>query len=321
MGGSSTIAPDGTVYWRLAEDASNNVHYLQLNPVGIPAGIFTFSLYVKMDQIRYFQLFMDGSGGGGYATFDLQMGIITGSIDPTGGNQARIQPLGGGAYRLSISVNVNSADRRLGVITCLTPNPGFAPGFVGNPANGVFLWGPQLEGGNFPTSYIPTTSASVTRSQDRALISAANMTWLSPVGGTWFAEFINITATVGHRRIIGEPKPGGGGISPLFIDTTDHLAQYDGNASMASTNLAAVGTVHKAMSSFATGLKQGKLCLDGGAVSNASLLVGYAGLRSTGLVFMLEASPGNNEDMSGYMRHMKYYPRLFSDAEMQTMTT
>jgi hypothetical protein len=147
------------------------------------------------------------------------------------------------------------------------------------------------------------------------------MTWLSPVGGTWFAEFINNASTVGHRRIISEPKPAGGGISPLFIDVDNHLGQYDSNAAMTSTNQAAVGTVHKAMSSFATGLKQGKLCLDGSAVSTASLLVGYAGLRSTGLVFMLEASPGNNENMSGYMRHMKYYPRLFSDAEMQTMTT
>lgn len=320
--GSSVTSPDGvSLYWRWSEDASNSVHYIAQSPAGVPAGMATFSLFVKKDQIRYFQIYMDGSGGSGYATFDLQMGIISGPIDPTFGGLAQIQSMGGGVYRLSISVNVNSTDRRFGFLSCITPSPGFAPGFPGNPANGIFMWGAQLEVGNFPTSYILTSSGPVTRSQDRPVISAANMGWLSPGGGTWFAEFINIASTVGHRRVISEPRPGGGGKSPVFLDTSSYLGQYDGNLAMVSTNQAAVGTVHKAMSSFAAGLKQGKLCLDGGSISTASMTVGYSTFLSTGVVFMLEASPGSTENMSGYLRHIKYYPRLFSDAEMQAMTT
>jgi hypothetical protein len=58
-----------------------------------------------------------------------------------------------------------------------------------NGTSGIYLWGAQLEAGAFPTSYIPTTTATVTRSADVASISGSNFSsWFNANEGTLYSE-------------------------------------------------------------------------------------------------------------------------------------
>jgi hypothetical protein len=53
----------------------------------------------------------------------------------------------------------------------------------------VFLWGAQIEQGAYATSYIPTTSASVTRNADSISLSNVFTNGLiTASGGTWFVD-------------------------------------------------------------------------------------------------------------------------------------
>ena len=59
----------------------------------------------------------------------------------------------------------------------------------------------QLEAGASPTSYIPTTTATVTRAADVASITGSNFSsWYNQTEGTMFADVLN-TAVIGTTRI------------------------------------------------------------------------------------------------------------------------
>jgi len=58
---------------------------------------------------------------------------------------------------------------------------------------GLYLIGAQMEAGSFPTSYIPTTTATVTRSADVASITGSNFSsWYRQDEGTVFSEWSKI---------------------------------------------------------------------------------------------------------------------------------
>jgi hypothetical protein len=66
------------------------------------------------------------------------------------------------------------------------------PGIRSTGAYSIFAWGAQLEAGAYATSYIPTTSASVTRNAD--VISRGNIFTnglITASGGTWFVDLRN----------------------------------------------------------------------------------------------------------------------------------
>ena len=62
-------------------------------------------------------------------------------------------------------------------------------GQTNQPAQSFFAWGAQVEAGSFPTSYIPTTSSTVTRAADVASITGTNFSsWYNQSEGTMFSD-------------------------------------------------------------------------------------------------------------------------------------
>ena len=71
----------------------------------------------------------------------------------------------------------------------------------------VYVWGAQAEAGNFPSSYIPTTSASAVRYGDLVVMIGTKrkyLSWFNPLGGTLFVDvmFVNATNTGLNEKIV-----------------------------------------------------------------------------------------------------------------------
>jgi hypothetical protein len=149
---------------------------------------YTVSIYLKNISLtsgQTFQIRLETSGFDLRGTIDLFNKTNTVSITGTtvtgyvsGTQSASITELSNGWVRCNITVQSGTIAVGTGtfyIITNVDANRSF------------YAWGAQFELGAYPTTYIPTSSASVTRNADSfALSNVFTNDLISSAGGTWF---------------------------------------------------------------------------------------------------------------------------------------
>ena len=134
------------------------------------SGIHTFSVFAKAGEYGYVSLRMRNSPSN-FVMFDLSDGSVhntNSSGDQYVNNSAKVEDFGNGWYRCSASFDPSESSTAgdlfpslsVGITGDETQN------WNGDGTSGIFIYGMQFESGSYPTSYIPTYGASVTRSVD-----------------------------------------------------------------------------------------------------------------------------------------------------------
>ena len=175
------------------ENTTTSYHRLNNGTLTYVSGqSYTFSVYAKANGTGRYLIINASSAFNARSFFDLNSGTIA-LIDS---GTASIKDMGNGWYRCSVTnsrvYGTSSDSMYFGLSTGLTDSA-----YTGNGTTGFYAWGMQIEAGSYPTSYIPTTSASVTRNAD--VISKTGISSLiGQTEGTLFWEGQGNTQAVGN---------------------------------------------------------------------------------------------------------------------------
>lgn len=302
-----TTSPSGSVDAdKIVEDTSAGAHGVSVNPT-ITSGIaYTLSFYAKKGERSWIRATVTSSGISTW--FDLDSGVI-GTVGS--GVTASIQSVGGGWYRCVATMTSASTS---GNINIRSQTADGQTTFTGDGTSGLFLYGAQLEAGSFPTSYIPTTTAPLTRSADVCSIT-----------GSAFSGFYNqaegallvnaFTPASGDRTVVATDDNTANEMIRLRTESTNPFFKVtDGGSELVAIDAGTVvaNTAFKLAGAYK--LNDFASSINGGvAVTDASGTIPTVDRMRIGA-----GQSGNT--MCGCVASLRYYKKRLSDAKLQTLT-
>jgi|688.fasta_scaffold01708_23 hypothetical protein len=177
----------------------------------------------------------------------------------------------------------------------------------------------QLEAGAFPTSYIPTTTAALTRSADVCSITGSAFTGMyNATEGTLISGGLIASLAGSNRGMWGINNNTG---SHGFLTYYDASLVGVGTQSRNTTATTLLPTfANSANTSFKRGLAYytggGSISTNGASVTNTAAVIS----TQTMLTLQIGSMLGGSFYWSGHLASIRYYKKRLSNAKLQTLT-
>jgi hypothetical protein len=306
---NQTTAPDGTSNAdKLIGNATLDGHYVQQSISGATSGIsYTSAVFAKASELSRFELLHAVGSTLHVQGYDLSNGtlltrVTAGTTAATGGF---IQAVGNGWYRCGIT---QTSDGTTGAVRCTLRSANTV--IFDATSQGVFLWGAQLEAASTPSSYIPTTTAAVTRSADVASITgSAFSSWYRQDEGTVFCAGVSMSSSPGPMLVLRDATAA--------------------NRHQIGINNAVIVASSAVQASFGFAIAGQARCSFGYALNNSAFVTNLNAIATdinclmpSGVTYATigKFDFGGGESHNGTIRRLTFWPQRLSNASLQSIT-
>ena len=189
---NSVIAPDGSQTADLISETTDYGIHQIYDTITLANGSYSGSIFIKQKNIRYIQIQLsDFSTGEVGIVFDFDTGTVHSTISTGSWSSFNysVQALDNEWFKVNLSGTKGGGSVVVPVIRLL--NDSLSDSYTGDANKGIYLWGAQLESGSYPTSYIPTSGSTATRSADACNGSGTSADFNS-AEGVLFAELATL---------------------------------------------------------------------------------------------------------------------------------
>jgi len=318
---NATTAPDGnTTADKLGDDGATGPGsvYVQ-QAITVSAGTkYTASAFFKADGLAFARLLASDYDGAtnGYQLFELSGAGSKGT--PSNLDDSKIEAYPNGWYRCSITWTQGAADTSFTFRTQVASS--ISSGTVDlDGTSSIFVWGAQVEEGPIATSYIPTTTASVTRNKDDITLGSAS-SLIGQTEGTLYIE-VDWRSATGTSQHLVNASDGTSNNRFVIYNSSGNFNTYAEANGVQLTNQGESSTAYSGIQKIAFAYKTNDLELYRNGSSISTDTSGSLAALATLTDIDLGQTFGAINQANMWIRAVALYPKRLSDAECQALTT
>jgi hypothetical protein len=315
------VSPGGlTTADKIAESASTTVRRICIQTISVTSGTtYSYSCYIKAGERDFAQMATGTGLSGAFQNFIVN-GANAGTLGSSSGIvSSRIDAMPNGWYRCAIVVTATATGN-----TQVTVGPASTStitrwqAYSSTAGSGIYAWGAQLEAGAFPTSYIPTTTASVVRSADVCSITGGDFTsFYNQSEGAFLLKATSLmaTATTGNRTFVSFTDGGYINQQALYKNVNGTNLSYAIGSGVGH----AIGTLTAGSPFAVSGAMQ---VANNAAAFNGAAAVAVTGSATTGISKLEFRDPTGAAagHPTMHISQFRYYKKRLPNAKLQAIT-
>jgi hypothetical protein len=319
------IAPDGTQTANLVTESTGTIeHHIAESYTFSASTAYTASIYIKQVYgSRNIRILFYTNSAADQATviFNASTGAVVSAASAVGSMtavSATATLLGNGFWRFTLT-GTTSATAGGGAIRYQMMS-GTTASYTGDGWSSLYYWGAQLEALAFPTSYIPTTSAQVTRASDNASMTGTNFSsWYNQGQGTLYVNSQTANATYGASGNYYASISDGTVSNGILIANVNGLICQIKNNANTTLNLTYVGSLANINAKGAVSYINGSgYFAYNGTVSSQVTTTVVPSVNSMQIGNRADSSLGTQAN--GWIKKISYYPQALTSAQLQALT-